>query len=158
MHFSFLLIVFCVSSPTGNTPLHLAMDSAHAAAAVLLINAGADRTRVRAQFISFEREWSDTYGYHSSGKPRWRDSRDNAWSRRTGAETRAAICDRPLWKAVIHRTTIGHRAFPREMKVDSCNAQVKLCTIIFRPRVLLSQVRLPWPAHTVTTYPVSRPF
>lgn len=32
--------------PAGNTPLHLAMDSAHAAAAVLLIEAGADRTRV----------------------------------------------------------------------------------------------------------------
>ncbi|TFK27832.1 ankyrin, partial [Coprinopsis marcescibilis] len=30
---------------SGNTPLHLAMDSAHAEAAVLLINAGADRTR-----------------------------------------------------------------------------------------------------------------
>jgi len=30
----------------GNTPLHLAMDSAHAQAAVLLINAGADRGRV----------------------------------------------------------------------------------------------------------------
>ncbi|KAF9558830.1 ankyrin [Agrocybe pediades] len=29
----------------GNTPLHLAMDSGHAEAAVLLINAGADRTR-----------------------------------------------------------------------------------------------------------------
>jgi len=29
----------------GNTPLHLAMDSAHAEAAVHLINAGADRTR-----------------------------------------------------------------------------------------------------------------
>jgi ankyrin repeat protein len=31
----------------GNTPLHLAMESAHAEAAVLLIEAGADRTRVR---------------------------------------------------------------------------------------------------------------
>ncbi|KAL9714492.1 putative ankyrin-repeat protein [Leucoagaricus gongylophorus] len=30
----------------GNTPLHLAMDSAHAQAAVLLINAGADRGRL----------------------------------------------------------------------------------------------------------------
>ncbi|PPQ95446.1 hypothetical protein CVT26_008465, partial [Gymnopilus dilepis] len=29
----------------GNTPLHLAMDSAHAEAAVVLITAGADRTR-----------------------------------------------------------------------------------------------------------------
>jgi len=29
----------------GNTPLHLAMDSAHAEAAVVLINAGADRSR-----------------------------------------------------------------------------------------------------------------
>ena len=46
MRFNFLLTVFYVSSLTGNTPLHLAMDSAHAAAAVLLINAGADRTRV----------------------------------------------------------------------------------------------------------------
>lgn len=32
---------------SGNTPLHLAMDSAHAEASVVLINAGADRTRVR---------------------------------------------------------------------------------------------------------------
>ncbi|KAJ7590225.1 ankyrin repeat-containing domain protein, partial [Mycena floridula] len=31
---------------SGNTPLHLALDSAHAEAAVLLINAGADRSRV----------------------------------------------------------------------------------------------------------------
>ncbi|KAF6759833.1 ankyrin repeat-containing domain protein [Ephemerocybe angulata] len=30
---------------SGNTPLHLAMDSGHAEAAVTLINAGADRTR-----------------------------------------------------------------------------------------------------------------
>jgi len=30
----------------GNTPLHLAMDSAHAEAAVALINAGADRGRL----------------------------------------------------------------------------------------------------------------
>jgi len=30
----------------GNTPMHLAMDSAHAEAAVVLINAGADRGRV----------------------------------------------------------------------------------------------------------------
>ncbi|KAH8826076.1 ankyrin repeat-containing domain protein [Flagelloscypha sp. PMI_526] len=29
----------------GNTPLHLAMDSGHAEAAVILINAGADRER-----------------------------------------------------------------------------------------------------------------
>ncbi|KAF8193382.1 ankyrin repeat-containing domain protein, partial [Pholiota molesta] len=29
----------------GNTPLHLAMDSGHAEAAVVLIEAGADRTR-----------------------------------------------------------------------------------------------------------------
>ena len=31
----------------GNTPLHLAMDSAHAEAACMLIEAGADRERVR---------------------------------------------------------------------------------------------------------------
>jgi 26S proteasome non-ATPase regulatory subunit 10 len=31
---------------SGNTPLHLAMESAHAEAAVLLIEAGADRSRV----------------------------------------------------------------------------------------------------------------
>ncbi|KAF8071570.1 ankyrin repeat-containing domain protein, partial [Lyophyllum atratum] len=33
----------------GNTPLHLAMDSAHAEAAVLLINAGADRGRLNQE-------------------------------------------------------------------------------------------------------------
>ena len=45
----FYSINLCLSyySLSGNTPLHLAMDSAHAEAAVLLINAGADRTRVR---------------------------------------------------------------------------------------------------------------
>lgn len=32
---------------SGNTPLHLAMESAHAQAAVMLIEAGADRGRVR---------------------------------------------------------------------------------------------------------------
>ena len=49
-HLSVLLNKF-VSSPSGNTPLHLAMDSAHAEVAVLLINAGADRTRVRIHQI-----------------------------------------------------------------------------------------------------------
>ncbi|GLB44812.1 putative ankyrin repeats (many copies) [Lyophyllum shimeji] len=33
----------------GNTPLHLAMESAHAEAAVLLINAGADRGRLNQE-------------------------------------------------------------------------------------------------------------
>jgi 26S proteasome non-ATPase regulatory subunit 10 len=33
---------------SGNTPLHLAMESAHAEAAIMLIEAGADRSRVRA--------------------------------------------------------------------------------------------------------------
>jgi hypothetical protein len=32
----------------GNTPLHLALESAHAEVAVLLIEAGADRSRVRS--------------------------------------------------------------------------------------------------------------
>ena len=32
---------------SGNTPLHLAMESGHAEAAVLLIEAGADRHRVQ---------------------------------------------------------------------------------------------------------------
>lgn len=31
---------------SGNTPLHLAVESGHADAAILLIEAGADRTRV----------------------------------------------------------------------------------------------------------------
>lgn len=38
---------------SGNTPLHLAMESAHAEAAVLLIEAGADRERVRTKYICF---------------------------------------------------------------------------------------------------------
>ena len=36
----------------GNTPLHLAMDSAHAEAAVLLIEAGADRSRVSETILT----------------------------------------------------------------------------------------------------------
>ena len=37
----------------GNTPLHLAMESAHAEAACLLIEAGADRTRVRFLHVRY---------------------------------------------------------------------------------------------------------
>jgi len=40
---------------SGNTPLHLAMDSAHAEAAVALINAGADRSRV--SFVPYSMSW-----------------------------------------------------------------------------------------------------
>jgi 26S proteasome non-ATPase regulatory subunit 10 len=39
---------------TGNTPLHLALDSAHAAAAVVLIEAGADRSRVRLRLSFYQ--------------------------------------------------------------------------------------------------------
>jgi 26S proteasome non-ATPase regulatory subunit 10 len=42
IHKKMLIINRC----KGNTPLHLAMDSGHAEAAVLLIEAGADRDRV----------------------------------------------------------------------------------------------------------------
>ncbi|KIJ62845.1 hypothetical protein HYDPIDRAFT_93799, partial [Hydnomerulius pinastri MD-312] len=38
----------------GNTPLHLAMESAHAQAAVLLIEAGADRERTNLDEITPE--------------------------------------------------------------------------------------------------------
>jgi len=38
----------------GNTPLHLAMESAHAAAAVLLIEAGADRGRANLEDVTPE--------------------------------------------------------------------------------------------------------
>jgi ankyrin repeat protein len=38
--------------PPGNTPLHLAMDSGHAEVAVMLIEAGADRSRVSHLFCS----------------------------------------------------------------------------------------------------------
>ncbi|KAI5998788.1 ankyrin repeat-containing domain protein [Pisolithus albus] len=38
----------------GNTPLHLAMDSAHAQAAVLLIEAGADRSRTNLEDLTPE--------------------------------------------------------------------------------------------------------
>lgn len=36
----------------GNTPLHLALESAHAEVAVLLINAGARRDEVSLTFIA----------------------------------------------------------------------------------------------------------
>jgi hypothetical protein len=40
----------------GNTPLHLAMESGHAEAAVMLIEAGADRGRVSSASKSLDRE------------------------------------------------------------------------------------------------------
>ena len=44
---SFLYVIPDPVPRPGNTPLHLAMESAHAEAACLLILAGADRERVR---------------------------------------------------------------------------------------------------------------
>ncbi|KAI6155494.1 ankyrin repeat-containing domain protein, partial [Pisolithus tinctorius] len=38
----------------GNTPLHLAMESAHAQAAILLIEAGADRNRTNLEDLTPE--------------------------------------------------------------------------------------------------------
>lgn len=43
-----------LSGNTGNTPLHLAMESAHAEAAALLVEAGADRSRVSISSLSLE--------------------------------------------------------------------------------------------------------
>lgn len=40
------MLMYCLLA--GNTPLHLAIDSAHGEAAVTLIEAGADRERVRS--------------------------------------------------------------------------------------------------------------
>ena len=37
----------------GNTPLHLAMESGYGEAAALLIEAGADRTRVNTNHFNF---------------------------------------------------------------------------------------------------------
>ena len=56
----------------GNTPLHLAMESAHAEAACLLIEAGADRERVSTI--------SSAYGFVSNNpgdvdQYRWRNAR-----------------------------------------------------------------------------------
>lgn len=42
------------SDRVGNTPLHLAMESAHAQAAVLLIEAGADRSRTNLEDLTPE--------------------------------------------------------------------------------------------------------
>ena len=44
---------FFICIRIGNTPLHLAMESGHAEVAVLLIEAGADRDRVRSFLLSF---------------------------------------------------------------------------------------------------------
>lgn len=44
--------------PTGNTPLHLAMESGHGDVAVILIEAGADRSRVRRPVVLVYSIWS----------------------------------------------------------------------------------------------------
>lgn len=45
------------SDRAGNTPLHLAMESGHGEAAVVLIEAGADRERVSLGLVA-ERDFS----------------------------------------------------------------------------------------------------
>ena len=68
------------------------MDSAHAEAAILLINAGADRTRVRIHW-TYPHGADDDRGTPSfAGKSRWRDSRKYPRGRRTGAETCETAC------------------------------------------------------------------
>jgi ankyrin repeat protein len=43
---SSVCFVICLKLIVGNTPLHLALESGHGDAAVVLIEAGADRERV----------------------------------------------------------------------------------------------------------------
>lgn len=50
----FVSTFFVYPGNTGNTPLHLAMESAHAEAAALLVEAGADRSRVSISSLSLE--------------------------------------------------------------------------------------------------------
>ena len=81
---------------SGNTPLHLAMDSAHAEAAILLINAGADRTRVRIHQIyphdSMAEEPPLSLSVSFTGKSRWRNSGEYPGGWRTGTETCETAC------------------------------------------------------------------
>lgn len=79
----------------GNTPLHLAMESAHAEAASMLIDAGADRSRVCA--VSFQRR-----PYHfvpnrvivilNLGKPGQRDPGASSRCRWPRAEACQGVC------------------------------------------------------------------
>ena len=77
----------------GNTPLHLAMESAHAEAAILLIEAGADRSRVRpAPTTPLFLVTNRVIMILGAGKSGQRDAGASYWRRGTGAETRQGVC------------------------------------------------------------------
>ena len=78
----------------GNTPLHLAMESAHAEAAIMLIEAGADRSRVRP--VLFQRRpylfMADrVITILDTGKPGQRDAGASCRRRWAGAEARQGL-------------------------------------------------------------------
>lgn len=82
----FIFLVLRFLNP-GNTPLHLAMDSGHAEAAVALINAGADRTRVSLPNFGMEH-----FCDNLPDEPGWRDSRERSGSGRKRATIGQTIC------------------------------------------------------------------
>lgn len=80
------------------------MDSGHAEAAVLLIEAGADRTRVRMDIPpAVKWSWRPT---SPTGKPRQRNSRGNRRRGRSRSESRPPVCHRPLWTTVIQSISV----------------------------------------------------
>ena len=84
----------------GNTPLHLAMESAHAEAAIMLIEAGADRSRVRPVFLKRPPDLFVTNRVIvilDVGKPGQRDAGASCRRRRTRAEARQGLCCFALW-------------------------------------------------------------
>lgn len=82
----------------GNTPLHLAMESAHGETAALLIEAGADRSRVRHCV------WNQVFVLRTDARIcvvefRRADSRAARGGRRSGATTSTCLRHRSLWTA-----------------------------------------------------------
>lgn len=73
------------------------MESAHAEAAVLLIEAGADRTRVRASSLSPDR---CSRGMAVTDKCRRYNSRERGRRWRGGTEQSEAVRHRSLWSSM----------------------------------------------------------
>ena len=84
-------------SGPGNTPLHLAMESAHAEVAVLLINAGARRDEVSS--VSMPELLLELTGY--KGECRSGDAGAADWCRWPRAAESPAVCRREMWARTI---------------------------------------------------------
>lgn len=84
------------------------MESAHAEAACLLIEAGADRERVSSKCAASLSHFAD--GNNLTDQSRWRDARRSGGRGRTGTAAGEDLRYRAMWQTVAERARAGEGA------------------------------------------------